>query len=139
MLLTVGLLWLRSSLGKLADGKFVEGLGTTLVKFAANNPYPWYKDFLNSVAIPNSYLFALLTMWGEFLTGLSLTLGALLLIFGKSNKLILIGLKSGLLGGMGLNLFFWLAAGWTSPSTDGLNLLMFVTQLIGFITLSKKA
>jgi len=43
--------------------------------------------------------------------------------------------KPGLIGGITLNTMFWLAAGWTSPSTDGLNLLMLVTQLIGLVVI----
>lgn len=39
-------------------------------------PLPWYATFLESVVLPNVALFAFLVSWGEFLSGLSLLLGA---------------------------------------------------------------
>lgn len=134
IILANGVLWLRSSIGKLSSGKFVEELGSTLARFASKNPYPWYKDLLQNTAIPNSHLFGLLTQWGELLVALS-TLGAAayLLIKPAKNRLVLMVLLLGLSGGMFLNAVFWLASGWTSPSTDSLNLLMFGIQFIGAV------
>ncbi len=78
-------------------------------------------------------------MWGEFLTGLSFTLGSLYLMFSKNpSKLAYLGFSLGCLGGVILNGTFWLAAGWTSPSTDGLNLVMFLIALIGLVYGLKK-
>lgn len=134
-----GLLWLRSSVGKLSSGNFPDELGVTLTKFASKNPYPWYKDFLQNIAIPNSKAFGLLTQWGELFVALSMTGITLYLLLGvKPCKYTKPLLALGLFGGMFLNATFWLASGWTSSSTDGLNLLMFVTQLVGLVYLLRR-
>ena len=132
ILLFLGLTWLRSGWGKLTEGKFVDGLGGVLTKFASNNPFPWYKSFLQNVAIPNSKIFAYLTMWGEFLTAITVSLAALyLLVVRRRSRLVLISLGLGLLGGVFLNAIFWLAASYTSPSTDSVNLIMLAIELAG--------
>lgn len=138
VLLTIGLMWLRSSLGKITEGKFVDSLGTTLTKFAANNPYPLYKSFLEDIAIPNSKTFGLLTMWGEFFTALAITISVVyLLSTKKTGRTVKILLASGLIVGIFLNTVFWFASGWTSASTDSLNLLMIAVQSIALIFLIK--
>lgn len=129
IILANGLIWLRSSYGKFTSGNFVSNLGATLEKFAGKNPYPPFKDFLENVAIPNFGIFARLTLWGELLTALTLTgVSAYILVGGKTCKYSGPLLILGLLTGMFLNAIFWMAAGYTSPSTDSLNILMFVTQ-----------
>lgn len=138
ILLSLGLLWLRSSLSKFASGNFVSNLGATLNKVVDKNPYPWFKQFLNTVAIPNSEIFGFLVLWGEFLTALAIILGSVMLLrkLGpeKWARLILI---AGLAGGLFLNIIFWLGFGYTSPSTDSLNLLMGAVELIGIIALAR--
>lgn len=134
ILAVVGLIFLRSSLGKITGGEFPASLGKTLAFFSSKNPYPFVKDFLQNIAIPNSALFGLLTMWGEFLIGLSLIICALFLTFSsKRNRAVILLLIAGSGGGMFLNAVFWLAAGWTSPSTESVNLLMFTVELSGLI------
>lgn len=139
ILLADGVLWLKSATGKVSSGNFADTLGQTLTKFASNNPYPWFKSFLLTTAIPNSKAFGTLTMWGEMFVALSLTLGIayLLLNANKTTPILKKFLILGLLGGMFLNAIFWLASGWTSPSTDSLNLLMFVTEFVGLIYIIK--
>lgn len=138
VLLVAGLIWLRSSLGKLTGNTFVDSLSKTLQKFASENPYPWYKDFLENVAIPNSKTFGLLTMWGEFFVAVAITGSVLYLLTAKKANLLPKKLLfAGLLIGAFLNATFWLASGWTSPSTDSLNLLMMATELIGLVYLAK--
>lgn len=134
ILLAVGLIWLRSSYGKISGGNFVEGLAGTLDKFASKNPYPLVKQFLLNVAIPNAHLFGTLVMLGEAFTALSIVIASVyLLLNSKTNQVVLTILSLGLIIGIFLNATFWFASGWTSPSTDGLNLLMFAVQLVGFI------
>lgn len=128
--------WLRSSLGKITGGKFVDLLGGLLTKMSEGNPYPWFKSFLQNVAIPNSKLFGSLTMWGELLTGVAITGAATYLLFSKVDQRIgILVLILGLLGGMFLNIIFWLGFGYSNPSTDSLNLLMFFIELVGVVTL----
>lgn len=139
ILLSVGLLWLKSSYGKFSSGTFVSSLAGTLTKVADKNPYPWFKQFLTTVAIPNSQIFGLLTLWGEFLIAVAITVGVLLLLLKpKTNKLANLMLVAGLLGGVFLNVVFWLGFGYTSPSTDSINLLMGVVQIIGIFFVLKQ-
>lgn len=140
--LILGGIWLRSSVGKITGGKFVDSLGGILTKIAQNNPHPWFKSFLQNIAIPNSKIFGSLIMWGEFLTAVAIILGSLYLLFSKGDqKLGLIVLILGLLGGMFLNAIFWLGFGYSNVSTESLNLLMFLIEWVGiivlFITLNK--
>lgn len=131
-LLSVDFIWLRSSFGKLTGGKFVDSLAATLGKFASQNPYPWYKNFLQSFAIPNSKLLGNLILLGELFTAASLLIGILyLLLMGRKNRVIYTLLWLGFLTGMLLNVNFWLASAWTGASTDSLNLLMLLLELLG--------
>lgn len=130
----IGFIFLRSSWGKITGGQFVNTLAGTLEKFASKNPYPLVQSFLKDIAIPNSTLFGLLTMWGEFLVAIALIASALYIAFSsKYSRLIIVLWVMGLVGGMILNATFWLASGYTSPSTDGLNLIMFFVELTGLV------
>lgn len=139
ILLSLGLLWLRSSLSKFISGNFVSSLGDVLSKTAAKNPYPLFKQFLITIAIPNSQVFGSLVLWGEFLTALAIIFGsASLLLRPKAVRLQSFILIAGLVGGLFLNITFWLGFGYTSPSTDSLNLLMTAIEIIGGIAFLKK-
>lgn len=139
ILLSVGLLWLRSSFGKFTGGTFVNSLGATLTKTAEKNPYPWFKQFLTSVAIPNSQVFGQMVLWGEFLSAVAITIGAIMLLINPHpNKFMVLVLIAGLAVGVLLNIVFWLGFGYTSPSTDSLNLLMAVVQIVGLIFLMQQ-
>ena len=132
ILLSIGLLWLRSSYGKFTSGTFVNSLGGILTKAADKNPYPLFKQFLTSVAIPNSQVFGLLVLWGELLSAVAITAGViLLLIKSRLKRFASLVLLSGLASGLLLNIVFWLGFGYTSPSTESLNLLMGVIEIIG--------
>lgn len=137
ILLFNGLIWARSSFGKFQSGNFADNLDKTLTVFASKNPYPWYKNFLNNIALPNSQLFGNLTMYGELLTAIAIVGGSIYFLWKGFNRLVALGMLAGLLGGMFLNMIFWLASGWTSPSTDGINLLMFFVQLTGSMYIFK--
>lgn len=136
ILLGVGLVWLRSGIGKITGGKFVQSLGETLTKFASNNPHAWYKDILKQLAIPNTTVFGNVIMWGELLVSLLiLTTTVYFLLKPEGSKAAAMLLMLGLVGGALLNLNFWLAAGWMSPSTDTLNLLMLGIEILGIVTI----
>lgn len=139
--LAIDLIWLKSSLGKWMGGVFINSLGGILTKFASQNPYPWYKEFLKSVAIPNSSLFGTLILLGETFVAFSLLFGLYFLISKRVNTGIVWLVTLGLITGTLLNANFWLASGWTGASTDSLNLLMFLIEVIGvwyFITFLRK-
>lgn len=136
IILVLGLLWLRSALDKLQGGQFVQGLPKTLAFFASKNPYPFFKDFLNGLALPHASLLGVAVEYGELYVGLSLSLVSLALLLGiklDQRAKFLLGL--GLLGGVILNLVFFLASGWTSASTFDLNLFWLAVELLGLVSL----
>ncbi len=132
ILLTLGCLWVVSDVEKIASGEFPQNMQKTLLFFASRNPYEFYKVFLENVAIPNSYIFGLMVELGELTVGVGLIGMVWVLYKGRFNrlklKLSLIILIIGLL----LNLNFWLASAWTSPSTSYINLLMAAIEAITF-------
>lgn len=138
ILLSIGLLWAKSSYGKFTSGTFVSGLDGTLGKIVDKNPHPWFKQFLNNVAIPNSRFFGTLVLWGEFLSAAAIIFGSLILLRNNTNKWARWILITGLVGGLFLNITFWLAFGYTSPSVDSLNLLMAVIEIIGIFVFMKQ-
>lgn len=129
---SIGFIFLRSGYGKVTGGKFVGGLGETLTKFASNNPYPQVKSFLEQIAVPNSGIFGILTMYGEVFAGISLMGASVYLLFAAKNpRVSYLILGAGLLTGAFLNTVFWLSAGYTSASTESLNLVMFAVEVVG--------
>lgn len=135
--LFLGLIWARSSLGKLTSGNFAQSLTPTLERFASKNPYPWYKNFLQTTAIPNGELLGNLVLWGEFFTAVTILIGSIYLLLKPDSKLVLALIAFGFLTGGVLNASFWLASGWTSPSSDNLNLFMLVIEIVGLFYVYK--
>lgn len=131
----LGIIWSRSSIEKISGGKFVDGLGVILTKVASGNPYSYYKQFLESVAIPNYVVFATLTMYGELLVSAAILVSSFILFANPDKKLFYVTLILGLIGGIFLNINFWLAFSYNSPAADSLNLLMLVIEIIGVTTL----
>ncbi len=129
----LGFIWARSSVEKITEGTFVQNFPSIISKFVSKNPYEWYTRFLQHVVSPNAWVFSFLIMWGEFITAmLILTNSAYLFWFReKSSRLAVFLLALGLSGGFLLNLNFWLASGWMSPSSDTLNLFMMGVELVG--------
>lgn len=138
MLLPSGLVWLRSGFTKIVEGKFPEMLEGILKKFAVDNPYPFYKSFLENTVIPNAKSVGTFIMWAELITALSIIIPVIYLLTRKQrNKIIEIILIAGLILGIFLNTNFWLAASWTGQSTDGLNAIMIILQSIGLVFVVK--
>lgn len=123
--------WLHSGWGKWAEAGFITNIGKTLGGFADKTPYAAYGDFLRSNAIPNAELFGNVIRSGEMLVGIALLLGGILLLYKKNlPQLATWILAIALLGGALMNLNFFLAAGSTSPSTWGVNMVMGFVHLI---------
>jgi len=125
--------WLTTGWGKIVGDQFVSSLPKTLEFFASKNPYDWYKNFLLGFATNNATLFGYLVQWGEFLAGLGLVAGALVIIFYKKELWTKIFLEISAAAGIGgamMNAFYYFAAAWTSPSAHGVNMIMFWAQLI---------
>ena len=108
-------------------------MSKTLTAFQGKNPHDWYVHSILTFASAHAGTFGSLVQWGEVLTGLGLALTALLFATGPSGNfksiIILVGIFSCLVAAF-LSLNFLLAAGWMNPSTEGLNLLMLLIELI---------
>jgi len=126
--LVFGLIWFKSAIPKFLEPLFVNNLASTLTYFASKNPLPWYRQFLQTTAIPNVSLFAELTRFGELTAAILLSVTAILALrkmrMSKLHELAIIGA----IIGAWLNLQFGLASFWTSPASETLNLLMFLVQ-----------
>lgn len=124
--------WIKSGWEKLTDSAYIPGMTKTISTFAGKNPFHWFADFLAGTVQPHAQGFGYLVMWGELLAGVGLAVGAVVMLF-KTSKVIyeaaLAVTVAAALGGLLLNLSFWFAAGWLSPSTDGINLVMGLTQV----------
>ena len=86
-----------------------------IAKYAADNPFPWYKSFLLDTVIPNSHVFATLTALGEVGVGLSLLFG-LLTPLGAFFGLIQV-------------LFYGMAVQQQSSGQQGFHVMLFVMML----------
>lgn len=129
----MGVEWLRSGIEKLTASDFPATAGKALAGFASKNPTGWYRDFLTASVIPNATAFGYLIEWAETLTGVALIVTAGILLYRSRGRIATAAetvAGVALLGGALMSWNFWLAAGWMSESTDGVNLVMGLTQLV---------
>lgn len=132
----LSLVWVKSGYGKITSYNFVSSLASTLAKFFSKNPFNWYKTLIINYFIPNATVLGFTIEWAELLCGLIMGFAAIYFLFAKNaNKFLLFLLGLALFGSFLLSLNFWLAASWTSSSTDSLNLLMMLFELSGFLLL----
>lgn len=116
--------WLNSGIGKIesisADSPTYFGrMAGAFAGWAKSNPYPWMGDFLNSTATPNVATIITVVAVTEVLVGSAFLLGFLI--------------RPASVWGIVMNAFFYLAAGHTSASTSGVNLVMMGAQLSMFL------
>lgn len=138
IILVTGFIFLRSGYGKVVGGEFVGGLSKTLGYFASENPYPVVQSLLKNVAIPNAALIGNLTMFGEVYVGISLFSTVIYLLIKRTlTPLLFLVLVSGLTVAILLNATFLLSAGWTSPSTESVNLVMLAVGVISLVYVIK--
>lgn len=127
----IALQWLMSGWGKFTSTEFMDGFVKTVTVFAAKTPFGFYADFLKGTVLPNAELFANLVRTGELLVGVALAaFGIYYLTQKKLDYAYRLLLVVALFAGVLLNLNFYLAAGWSSPSTAGINVLMGLIQVI---------
>jgi len=113
--------WLNSGTGKIQSimsdpSGYFGGLSKVFAAvWAKTNPYSFMADFLTNWAAPNASTAVTAIAITEVLVGLSLLLGLLT--------------RLGAFGGIVMNVIFILAAGHTSPSTMGINVVMIGAQL----------
>ncbi len=91
-----------------------------IAKYAADNPFPWYKSFLLDTVIPGSHVFATLTALGEVSVGI-------LLLFGFLTPL-------GAFFGLLQVVFYGLAVQQQSSGQQGFHVVLFVMMLTFLFT-----
>ncbi|HLY64041.1 MAG TPA: TQO small subunit DoxD [Chloroflexota bacterium] len=114
----VGGAWLFEAYPQLSDRDSYLGRGfvSMVQTMAGNNPWHFYRNFLEGAVLPHAALFSYLTLVGNTLVGLCLLLGlltpysALLAVF--------------------LNINYGLAAGWMDRMDYALNGLMLVAEIV---------
>lgn len=129
----IGYEWLHAGWGKVSEGTFAGGLSGTLTKFASQNPYPWYTRTILEPLTRHSETLGQWIQWGELLAGIALIASALVYtqrIPAPWKKTTNILLAIALLGTILMSANFYLAAGWTSASTKGLNTLLFWIEVL---------
>lgn len=100
--------------------KFFSGLGDKLQYYAAHDPLWFYVVFLKHIAIPNSFLIAILTVMGELFAGIFLTAGFIT--------------RAAAVAALLLNVNYLLAMYWTGPAELGINLTFIVCELVIIFT-----
>ena len=73
--LSISYLWLSAGISKLLNPQFITTFPNILEGFVKSTPYDFYSTFLKQYIVPNSSIFAQLTVWGEVLTGVAFFLG----------------------------------------------------------------
>jgi hypothetical protein len=125
--------WWSAGWEKASSPDFVVSIDKTLGYFASNNPFSWYKVFLEGFAMKNAMLFAFAVEWSQIAVALALISTAGVILWAKNEKrrrLALMTAVGALLGGMLMNANFYLAAGWTGPGTKSSNVIMFWVQAV---------
>lgn len=125
--------WISGGVGKMYGGRFISAMGSTLGRFENGNPHDWYVGSVLRIAKSSPETFGQLVQWGELLAGVGLV--AALLAYGLSTRpqwkdMARYAAILSLLGGAFMNGNFYFAAGWTSPSTGGLNAFMSMVQVV---------
>lgn len=130
--LVISYVWLSSGWEKVYGGQFVPNIGKTLGRFASSNPHEWYVSSVLEVAKSYPVVFGMLVQWGELLVGIGLAAALILYGFSKRRSFkrsARFVASVALLGGIFMNANFYFGSGWTSPSAEGLNALMFWIQV----------
>lgn len=125
--------WWSAGLEKVSGGEFVNGLAKTLGFFASKNPFQWYKDFLLDFTTQNATALAYLIEWSQIIIAITLVAVTWIRLYAKNERtkrMCALAAVISLIVGALMNANFYLAAGWTSPSAHGVNLIMFWAQIL---------
>lgn len=131
--LALGFEWLRSGLEKILAGTFPATLQGALRHLLADNPHKTYRIFQEKILVPYARPLGFVTMWFQFLAGLTLIVAVPFLwaAVNPADRQIAAYLSIFALAGLGfLNANFWFAAGWSNVSTNQLNTLMLWLSVI---------
>lgn len=137
----VGYAWASAGAQKIADPRFLIDMPRMLGSIAMRNPFGWYRDLLIDVGVKYAQFFGSVIAWGQLFTGLALAGAAVLLIYAKNERQWRLALLASVIAcaaGMLMNANFYVAAGWTDPTIEGMNVLMFWAQaLLGYVWLQE--
>lgn len=100
------------------EQRWVETMPRLLTRYAAENPFPFYKSFIEETVLANPVLFANLTAYGEAAVGIGLTFGVATLVAAT------IGLL--------LSLVYGMATQHMTPGQQGFHILL-VASMIAFL------
>ncbi len=124
--LTLGIEWFMAGLHKLLDSTYLSDIAGTIGFFgSAGNPNVWYQNLTVNVFLNNPEVFGWLISIGELLVGIAFIFGALT--------------NFAAIASVFMNLLFYFAAGWLSPSTQSLNWIMAIFGLVILISTGSKA
>jgi len=131
-LAVLGYEWIVGGVEKIRGG-FAAGLAPTLARFAEKNPFSRVAAWLREDATANAEVLGHTVAWGEALAGVAMLAAAVILLTGwrrggRVRRFAAWAVCAALVGGMLMNAAFFLAAGHTSPSTHGVNMVMFWVQ-----------
>ena len=98
-----------------ASERWIGTMPKLLGRYAAENPFPIYKQFLEETVIPNTHIFAHLTAYGETVVGIGLTFGLLTVLAA--------------LAGLGLVTMYGLATQHMTPGQQGFHLVLFACMV----------
>lgn len=107
------------------EQRWIDAMPQIISRQMAENPIGWYREFVAGTVLPHAATFAVLTAWGEALTGLSLMLG------------LFSGLGS--LGALFLSLNYALATWHMSAASQGFHYLLIVVSLVLLLARSGRA
>lgn len=103
-----------------ASGRWQGVMPKLIAKYAADNPFPWYKSFLLDTVVPNSHVFATVTAIGEVGVGISLLFGLLTPV--------------GAFFGLLQVLFYGMAVQQQSSGQQGFHVMLFILMLTFLFT-----
>ncbi len=111
--------WISGGIEKIdsimASPKAAAAFANVFNGWAKGNPYPFMTSFLKDFAVPNAAAVFTLVAACETLIGVAFLLGFLI--------------RPASIGGVIMNTFFYFAAGYSSSSTAGVNLVMVGAQI----------
>ncbi len=123
--------WLHSGWGKWASSGFMDNIDKTFGVFISKNPHLGYTTFLQDTVLPNAQIFGNLIRTSEMAVGIAFLLAGILLLAKKQIPILVTWvLVVALIGATIMNINFYLASGWSNPSTAGINLVMGAISLI---------
>lgn len=123
--------WLHSGWSKWATSGFMDNIDKTFGVFISKNPHFGYSVFLQDTVLPNAQIFGNIIRTSEMAVGIALLIAGVILLTKKQLPIVITWILSiALIGATIMNINFYLASGWSNPSTAGINLVMGAISLV---------